>query len=309
MKLDVRANADTADDASKAYKFGAKGVGLFRIEHMFYSDNSRALDCMREMIASHCSDSSIEELKPHIKDAVKNVLELGKPVTIRLIDPPLHEFVNDDSFKEVNPMLGHRGVRLGITYPKLTEMQIRAVFEAADELKKAKVSCNPEIMIPLVVNCKELNHQKMIFDAVALEYDKVSCLFGTMVETPAAALNTGELAEIAEFISFGTNDLTQMTLGFSRDDVSSFLPDYLKNGILRYDPFTQIHDSVKSLIQGSISAARKVRRGIKIGICGEQALNEIQFCMQEGMDYVSCSTFSIPAAKLEVAKIRVAEEL
>lgn len=339
-RLKVRTNADTPKDAAQAIKFGAEGIGLFRTEHMFYGEGSEeALFLLRKMIVSQSEGErrqALNELFPYVKSDVKATLEVmdGRPVTIRLLDPPLHEFVPHDkgklarlaeelgikmprlrqrveALRENNPMLGHRGVRLGITYPEVTEMQIRAILEATAELLGAGRHPVPEIMIPVTATAPELVHQKAIFDRVRAEVQtqfglsELPCLYGTMIEIPRAALRAGDIATTAEFFSFGTNDLTQMTFGFSRDDIGSFLPDYLRLAILPADPFQTIdQDGVGELIALAVERGRQVRSGLKVGICGEHGgdPDSVEFCHRVGMDYVSCSPFRVPIARLAAAQ-------
>ena len=339
-KLKIRTNADTPEDAKRARVFGAEGIGLFRIEHMFYGVGSdKALFLLRKMIVSNTVEErkiALDELFPHMKSDIKGTLRemKGLPVTIRLIDPPLHEFVpreekqqknlakslkiNLEEFQkranllhENNPMMGHRGVRLGITYPEVTEMQVRAIFEATAELLKEKVKVEPEIMIPVTCDAKELTHQLVIIKQVYREVlkkfnlKKIDHLVGTMIEIPRACLTAGEMAVVAEFFSFGTNDLTQMGFGFSRDDIGGFLPDYLEKGILIKDPFQTIDfKGVGELIKIAIERGRKTRKNLKIGICGEHGGDpeSVAFCHQVGMNYVSCSPFRVPIARLAAAQ-------
>ncbi|MCS7048172.1 MAG: pyruvate, phosphate dikinase [Verrucomicrobiae bacterium] len=337
--LKVRTNADTPKDAAQAIKFGAEGIGLFRTEHMFYGEGSdKPLFLLRKMIMSRTEAerrAALDELFPYVKHDVMSTLKVmeGRPVTIRLLDPPLHEFVpksedklqelaqalgidvaevkrRGEALHEVNPMLGHRGVRLGITYPEVTEMQIRAILEAAAELIKQGRKALPEIMIPVTCTRGELDHQKAIFDRVLEEVktkfglSKLPCLYGTMIEIPRAALQAGKMAETAEFFSFGTNDLTQMGFGFSRDDIGSFLPDYLTAKILPADPFATIdQEGVGELIRLGIERGRATRPNLKVGICGEHGgdPDSVEFCHRVGMDYVSCSPFRVPIARLAAA--------
>ncbi|MBU0549502.1 MAG: pyruvate, phosphate dikinase [Candidatus Omnitrophica bacterium] len=339
-KLKVRTNADTPEDSRRALAFGAEGIGLFRTEHMFYGKGAdKPLFYLRKMIMSvDVSERSkaLEELFPFVKSDIKKTLEVmqGLPVTIRLLDPPLHEFVpreqeqraelanslninieklnkRADSLHESNPMMGHRGVRLGVTYPEISRMQIRAILEAAAELLKQGLKVNPEIMIPVVGEVGELQHQfvvaKEVYQEVLKKYNlkKVPHSFGTMIEIPRAALLADRLATVAEFFSFGTNDLTQMGFGFSRDDLGAFLPDYLKSGILSDDPFQTIDQAgIGQLIEMGINRGRKARPGLKVGICGEHGGDprSIDFCHRAGMDYVSCSPFRIPIARLAAAQ-------
>jgi len=344
-RLGVRANADTPDDARKALEFGAEGIGLFRTEHMFYGKGSEEpLFKLRKMILSHTEaerKAALAELFPHVKADIKATLEAmdGKPVTIRLLDPPLHEFVPrrpeeqqrlaeslgitvddiDDraqALHETNPMMGHRGVRLGVTYPEVSEMQIRAILEAAAELRKEGRRPAPEIMIPVLCDVKELADQAEIVARVHKEVAKqygmrsVPHLVGTMIEIPRAALLAGEIAEVAEFFSYGTNDLTQMTFGFSRDDVGGFVPHYIEKGILPADPFNILDQkAVGELVDLGIQRGRATRPKLKIGICGEHGGEpaSVKFCHKVGMNYVSCSPFRVPIARLAAAQA-VAEE-
>lgn len=345
-KLKVRANADTPEDAKKALKFGAEGIGLFRTEHMFYGEGSeKPLFLLRKMIMSKTVEerrAALEELFPFMKNDIKATLEVmnGYPVTIRLLDPPLHEFVphdeeklnqlgkelnvdieelkrRADSLKETNPMLGHRGVRLGITYPEISEMQFRAILEAAGELILAGKKAIPEIMIPVTCSVKELAHQKKIFDSVysqvcqKLGLKKIPYMFGTMIEIPRAALTANKMAEVAEFFSFGTNDLTQMGFGFSRDDIGGFLPDYIEEKILPADPFQTIdQEGIGELITTGIQRGRATRPKLKVGICGEHGGDpeSVKFCHRAGMDYVSCSPFRVCIARHAAAQAVVEEK-
>ncbi len=344
--LEVRTNADTPKDAAQALKFGARGIGLFRTEHMFYGEGSdKPLFLLRKMIMSKSvaeRRKALDELFPFVKSDIKATLEEmnGYPVTIRLLDPPLHEFVphsedklealakelgvdmselhkRAESLKENNPMLGHRGVRLGITYPEITEMQVRAILEAAAELIKAGKSADPEIMIPVTVSKNELDNQKLIVDKVYKEVlakfglKEMHFMYGTMIETPRAALQAGNMAQTAEFFSFGTNDLTQMGFGFSRDDIGSFLPDYINAKILPADPFQTIdQDGIGELIKIGIERGRKVRKDLKVGICGEHGGDpeSVKFCHKVKMNYVSCSPFRVPIARLAAAQAAVEEK-
>ena len=335
-KLKIRTNADTPGDADQAIQFGAEGIGLCRTEHMFF-DEARIL-AIRKMILSNDEKTrraAVMELLPFQKDDFKGILKAmeGKPVTIRLLDPPLHEFMTlthsqiDELAKhvgletnqvekriaelhELNPMLGHRGCRLGIAYPEITEMQARAILEAAAELTNDGVSVYPEIMIPLVGAVTEYVNQENIVRSVAKEVleqtgSKVNFLVGTMIELPRACLTADEIAKKAEFFSFGTNDLTQTTFGFSRDDIGSFLPDYLDQNILPGDPFQSLDVSgVGKLVSMAVDLGREVKPNLKIGICGEHGgdPNSIQFCKNIGLDYVSCSPFRIPIARLAAAQ-------
>jgi len=337
--MKVRTNADTPDDAKKALEFGAQGIGLFRTEHMFYGKNSEApLFFLRKMIVSSNEAerrSALDELFPYVKKDIKATMEVmnGLPVTIRLLDPPLHEFVPQEAEKraelaaslgisaeelskraeglhETNPMMGHRGVRLGVTYPEITEMQVRAILESAVELTQEGKKVSPEIMVPVVCTRKELDDQKELVDAVyaqvCAKYNvkSIKFMYGTMIEIPRAALQAGQIAETAEFFSFGTNDLTQMGFGFSRDDIGGFVPDYVEKKILPVDPFNVLdQEGIGELIQIGIERGRKSRPGLKVGICGEHGgePSSVIFCHKVGMDYVSCSPYRVPIARLAAA--------
>jgi pyruvate,orthophosphate dikinase len=341
-KMGVRTNADTPEDAKIARAFGAEGIGLFRTEHMFYGAGSdQALFLLRKMILSTTEAerrNALNELFPFVKRDIKATLEAmeGLPVTIRLLDPPLHEFVPQSAEKQAelakslnisaedvkargealhenNPMMGHRGVRLGVTYPEVTEMQVRAIFEAAAEIIKGKSKCKPEIMIPVTCDVNELKHQKVIIARVhaevckqmGLKASQLPYMAGTMIEIPRAALLADRMAQEAEFFSFGTNDLTQMSFGFSRDDIGGFLPDYLEKKILAADPFQTIdQDGVGQLIEMSVQKGRKTRKDLKVGICGEQGGDpaSVEFCYKNGLTYVSCSPFRVPIARLAAAQ-------
>lgn len=337
--LKVRTNADTPADTKKAVQFGAEGIGLFRTEHMFYGEGSeKPLFLLRKMIMSKNKEerkAALKELFPFVKKDMRATMEAlnGLPVTIRLLDPPLHEFVphspdklkqlgkelgvdqgelkkRAENLRENNPMLGHRGVRLGITYDEISEMQIRAILEAAGELIKKGKKANPEIMIPVTCAVNELNDQKEIVNRVypevckKLGLKKIPFLYGTMIEIPRAALTANRMAETAEFFSFGTNDLTQMGFGFSRDDIGGFLPDYINEKILPADPFQTIdQEGIGELIKIGIERGRSTRPKLKVGICGEHGGDpeSVKFCHRVGMDYVSCSPFRVPIARLAAA--------
>ncbi|MEI7435639.1 MAG: pyruvate, phosphate dikinase [bacterium] len=337
--MGVRANADTAEDARRARQFGAEGIGLFRTEHMFYGKGSEEpLFLLRKMILSNTQAERVAVLKKlfhFTKSDIKAALAAmdGLPVTIRLLDPPLHEFVPQSLAKqkelalslgitprevqergellhENNPMMGHRGVRLGVTYPEVTEMQLRAIFEAAAELLKSGKTCHPEIMIPVTCDVSELKHQRLLCEKVHADVCKrkgmetIPHSFGTMIEIPRAALLADRMAKEVSFFSFGTNDLTQMTFGFSRDDIGGFMPDYLKQKLLPADPFATIdQDGVGQLIKMSVEKGRSTHPGLKCGICGEQGGDpeSVRFCYKNGLNYVSCSPFRVPIARLAAA--------
>ena len=333
--LKVRANADTPKDAAQAFEFGAEGIGLCRTEHMFFEGDR--IKAIREMILADDEAGrrvALAKLLPIQRGDFEGLFKAmnGYPVTVRLLDPPLHEFVPHDekgqkemaeemheplskivakvkSLAEFNPMLGHRGCRLGNTYPEITEMQTRAIIEAAMNVKAAGVPVHVEIMVPLVGNHKELRYQKNIIDRTAEQVfsernDKIEYMVGTMIEVPRAAVTANQIAEVAQFFSFGTNDLTQMTLGFSRDDISKFLPVYLEKGILKNDPF-QILDrnGVGQLIREAVFKGRGTRENLKCGICGEHGgePSSVEFCHYAGLNYVSCSPFRVPIARLAAA--------
>jgi pyruvate, orthophosphate dikinase len=334
--LGVRTNTDQPDQARVAKAFGAEGIGLCRTEHMFFQGDR--IQAVREMILADDEAGrrrALAKLLPMQKEDFKGILDImgGLPVTIRTLDPPLHEFLphRDDEIvelaqvmgvpadrlrdkvkvlQEFNPMLGHRGCRLGISYPEITEMQARAIFEAACELRKEGKDPFPEVMIPLVGSRGELVAQRRIVEQVAKETMtsyrvKVRYLIGTMIELPRACLLADEIAEEAEFFSFGTNDLTQTCLGLSRDDAGKFLPTYVVDGLLEEDPFVSIdRDGVGALMQIAITKGRKVRKNLEIGICGEHGGDpkSVSFCHEIGLDYVSCSPFRVPIAKLAAAQ-------
>ena len=335
-KLKIRTNAESPEDAKQAIKFGAEGIGLCRTEHMFF-DETRIL-AMRKMILSDNDKDrrkAVMGLLPFQKEDFKGTLRAmeGKPVTIRLLDPPLHEFITLDdkqvnelaenigiksskvsqriaSLHELNPMLGHRGCRLGIAYPVITEMQASAILEATAELVKEGLNVLPEIMIPLVGTVTEyIDQEKIVRDVASRvegKYDMtLNYLVGTMIELPRACLTADEIAKHAEFFSFGTNDLTQTTYGFSRDDIGSFLPEYLDRNILPGDPFQSLDiNGVGKLVSMAVEYGRGVNKDLKIGICGEHGgdPSSILFCKQNGLDYVSCSPYRVPIARLAAAQ-------
>jgi len=332
----VRTNADTPHDSRVARNFGAQGIGLCRTEHMFFEGDR--IKAMREMILA--SDEAgrrkaLEKLLPIQREDFEGIFEAmhDLPVTVRLLDPPLHEFVPHEEenqkemademgisveevkqkvedLSEMNPMLGHRGCRLGNTYPEISEMQARAIIEAALNLKSKGVNAKPEIMIPLTGTLKEMKMQEDIVRNTAEQVfrergERIDYLVGTMIEVPRAALTADEIAESAEFFSFGTNDLTQMTFGYSRDDAGKFLPVYLKKGILKNDPFQVLDQTgVGQLVEMAVEKGRKTRPNIKIGICGEHGgePSSVEFCNTLGFNYVSCSPFRVPIARLAAAQ-------
>ncbi|MCL2688754.1 MAG: pyruvate, phosphate dikinase [Chitinispirillia bacterium] len=342
-KMKVRANADTPSDAKLSRDFGAEGIGLFRIEHMFYGEGSEEpLAYLRQMILANSTKerrAALDKLFPMMKKDLKATLKAMSPhaVTIRLLDPPLHEFVphsadlqkkladmlkisvdeikkRGESLKEVNPMLGHRGVRLGVTYPELSEVQMRAILEATAELDKEGVKVTAEIMVPVTCEAKELKDHKVIFDKVMAEVKtkmgikKIDCLYGTMIEIPRACLLSAEFAKESEFFSFGTNDLTQMSFGFSRDDIGTFLGDYLEKKILPEDPFASIDQSgVGELVKISMERGRAVKPNLKVGVCGEHGGDpaSVEFFHGIGLTYVSCSPFRVPLARLAIAHAEI----
>ena len=340
-KLQVRTNADTPHDAQVARNFGAKGIGLTRTEHMFFED--KKIIAMREMILSDTVEGrkkALEKLLPYQKADFKGILEAmdGCPVNIRLLDPPLHEFVPHDaagqetmakemgvsvtdikkrvdSLAENNPMLGHRGCRLGITFPEITAMQTRAILSAACELKKEGKDPRPEIMVPLIGILYEFKQQKEIIEATAKEVFEeygvtIDFEIGTMIEIPRAALTADRIATEAQYFSFGTNDLTQMTFGYSRDDIASFLPVYLEKKILKVDPFQVLDQKgVGKLIKYAVKKGREVRPELRCGICGEHGgePSSVKFCAKIGMNYASCSPFRVPIARLAAAQVAVEE--
>ena len=350
-KLGVRANADLPRDAKTARDFGAEGIGLCRTEHMFFDDGR--ITIMQEMIMAENTferKKALDKLLPLQRQDFKEIFEVmhGLPVIIRLLDPPLHEFLPKreefmveiallkerkadkkiieekekilkrvEELFEFNPMLGHRGCRLGITYPEITEMQARAIFEAACEAKKKGINVIPEVMVPLVGDVSEFKHQKEIIDRVAEEtFDKynlrIDYKVGTMIELPRAAITADKIAEQAEFFSFGTNDLTQTTLGFSRDDAGKFVKVYLELGILKEDPFKTIDvEGVGSLVERATKLGKQRRPNLEVGICGEHGGDpkSVEFCHKAGLDYVSCSPYRVPIARLAAAQAAIKEKM
>jgi pyruvate,orthophosphate dikinase len=338
----VRTNADTPNDSKVARNFGAKGIGLCRTEHMFFEGDR--IKAMREMILANDEAGrrkGLEKLLPMQRSDFEGIFEAMQdlPVTVRLLDPPLHEFVPHEEanqkemakelgitveevkqkvhdLAEFNPMLGHRGCRLGNTYPEISEMQARAIIEAALNLKKKGIKAIPEIMIPLTGTLEEMKMQENIVrDTIAKVFaerkDKIDFLVGTMIEIPRAALIADRIAESAEFFSFGTNDLTQMTFGYSRDDAGKFLPVYLEKGILKHDPFQVLdREGVGQLVKMGIERGRMTRPNLKVGICGEHGgePSSVEFCHTVGMNYVSCSPYRVPIARLAAAQAVIREE-
>ncbi len=340
--LGVRANADTPGDSEVALKFGAEGIGLCRTEHMFFAEDR--LPVVRQMILADDKESrqkALDKLMPMQESDFRGIFEVmkGLPVTVRLLDPPLHEFLPStdegiekaadslgielgklknkvESLREFNPMLGHRGCRLGITFPEIYKMQVRAIFEAACELISKNIDVRPEVMIPLVGHVNELRKTKAELIAVAEKIIKkknvdLDYKVGTMIEIPRACLTADKIAEEADFFSFGTNDLTQMTFGFSRDDIAKFLPFYLEENILDKDPFMAIdQEGVGALMKIAVTAGRKVKPDLKIGICGEHGgePTSVDFCYKIGLDYVSCSPYRVPVARLSAAQSAINSE-
>ncbi|RIH63553.1 pyruvate, phosphate dikinase [Mariniphaga sediminis] len=338
-RMSVRTNADTPKDAQVARKFGAKGIGLCRTEHMFFEGDR--IKAMREMILSKTETErrkALDKLLPYQREDFEGILEAmeGYGVTIRLLDPPLHEFVPHedanqkemaaemgisqeevkalvDDLHEFNPMLGHRGCRLGNTYPEITEMQARAIIEAAVNLKNKGVDARPEIMVPLIGTVKELKLQADIIHSTAKKVfeekgTEVEYLVGTMIEVPRAAVTADKVAEVADFFSFGTNDLTQMTFGYSRDDAGKFLPVYIEKGILKNDPFQILdQEGVGQVVKMGVEKGRGVKPNLKVGICGEHGgePSSVIFCDGVGMDYVSCSPFRVPIARVAAAQANI----
>ena len=340
-KMNVRANADTPRDAEQAFAFGAQGIGLCRTEHMFFEGDR--IKAIREMILSDDEAGrrvALSKLLPMQRGDFEGLFKVmnGYPVIVRLLDPPLHEFAPNtekdqremaeamgipfekvvakvEALHEVNPMLGHRGCRLGNTYPEITEMQARAIIEAAMNVKAAGTPVKVEIMVPLVGNHKELRYQKNIIDKTAEAVfaernDRIDYLVGTMIEVPRAAVTANQIAEVAEFFSFGTNDLTQMTLGFSRDDIAKFLPIYFEKNILKNDPFKVLdRNGVGQLVREAVFKGRTTRPDLKCGICGEHGgePSSVEFCHYAGLNYVSCSPFRVPIARLAAAHAALKE--
>ena len=341
-RLAIWTNADQANQAEEAIAFGAEGIGLTRTEHMFFEGNR--IDAVREMILAENHEGrerALAKLLPMQKEDFKGLFRVmrGKPVTIRTLDPPLHEFLPHDerdiqklshqmgityeqleakvvSLHEANPMLGHRGCRLGIVYPEITAMQVRAILEAACEVKQEGIDVHPEIMIPLVGHVNELKNQKQVVDRVAKEVMEacgiqVEYRVGTMIEVPRGALTADEIAGVAEFFSFGTNDLTQMVYGISRDDAGKFLPPYLAQKVWEHDPFNRLDQvGVGHLMEIAVKKGRGVNPDMKIGICGEHGgePSSVEFCHRIGLDYVSCSPYRIPVATLAAAQAAIREK-
>ncbi|MGB4204059.1 MAG: pyruvate, phosphate dikinase [Bacteroidales bacterium] len=341
-RMHVRTNADNPKDSRIAREFGAKGIGLTRTEHMFFEGDR--IKVMREMILASDEKGrrkALDKLLPFQREDFEGIFEAmhDLPVTVRLLDPPLHEFVPQepknqkemaeemgitvqqvkekvDELHELNPMLGHRGCRLGNTYPEISEMQTRAIIEAALNLKAKGIKTYPEIMIPLIGTLKELRYQEDIVRNTAEKIfaernDRIDYMVGTMIEVPRAALTADLIAESAEFFSFGTNDLTQMTFGYSRDDSPKFLPIYLEKGLLKHDPFQILdREGVGQLVEMGVKKGRQTKKNLKVGICGEHGgePNSIEFCHMVGMDYVSCSPYRVPIARLAAAQAAIKEK-
>ncbi len=341
-KMGVRANADTPEDTKKAIEFGAEGVGLCRTEHMFFEPER--LEAMQELIISEDKDErkyALDKLMPMQKDDFKNLFRAidGKPLIIRLLDPPLHEFAPTEEkrqkelaeklevdrkkikskverLEEENPMLGHRGCRLGITFPEIYRMQVRAILEAACDVKEEGQDVSPKIMVPLIGNVRELkNIKKRVIDPVEskvfVDRDKIDYEVGTMIEIPRAAVTADEIAKEAEFFSFGTNDLTQMGLGFSRDDAGTFIPNYIDQGVLEKDPFQVLdQDGIGQLVKIATEKGREEKQDLSVGICGEHGgePSSVKFCYKTGLDYVSCSPYRVPVARISAAQVVIEEE-
>jgi pyruvate,orthophosphate dikinase len=339
-KINVRTNADSPSDSKNARAFGAEGIGLCRTEHMFFEGDR--IWAIREFILAEDQkgrEKAVKKLLPYQRRDFEGIFKAmdGLPVTVRLLDPPLHEFLPHGAkdqkematrlkaklstvqervkeLHEFNPMLGHRGCRLSITYPELCRMQTQAIMEAACNVtKKSKTKVHPEIMVPLIGTKAELDNLEQIIRKVAEEVQaakgiKVPYMVGTMIEIPRAALTAGEVAETAEFFSFGTNDLTQMTFGYSRDDIGGFLPDYLDQKILPVDPFQSIDvNGVGQLVQVGVERGRTTRPDLKCGICGEHGGDpaSVKFCCKVGLNYVSCSPYRVPIARLAAAQAAI----
>ncbi|MBM3713861.1 MAG: pyruvate, phosphate dikinase, partial [Actinobacteria bacterium] len=342
-KIGVRTNADTPKDSEVARKFGAEGIGLCRTEHMFFE--ASRIKAVRKMIVARDEKArrdALMTLLPFQKQDFIEIFEVmkGLPVTIRFLDPPLHEFLPTSdadiaeiakeldiefdelkatviSLHEINPMMGHRGCRLPITYPEILEMQTRAIIEAAVELTKKGIAVMPEIMIPVVGilnEVKVLKEQiiKIADEIIKKNNVKLDYKVGTMIEVPRACLVADEIASEAEFFSFGTNDLTQLTFGFSRDDSGKFLPGYIEKGILEKDPFATLdQDGVGELMKMGVLKGRRARKDLKVGICGEHGgdPDSVEFCHRNGFDYVSCSPYRVPIAKLAAAQATIKDEV
>ncbi len=341
-RLEIWTNADQPNQAEEAIAFGAEGIGLTRTEHMFFEGNR--IDAVREMILAEDLEGrerALAKLLPMQKEDFKGLFRVmrEKPVTIRTLDPPLHEFLPAEdkdmqklaakmgvpfeqlhakvvSLHEANPMLGHRGCRLGVTYPEITRMQVRAIMEAACEVAKEGMDVRPEIMIPLVGDVGEFKNQRDVVEAVAHnvmeEYGvNIEYHVGTMIEVPRGALTADEIARHAEFFSFGTNDLTQTVFGISRDDAGKFIPIYVTNKIWEHDPFARLDQKgVGQLMELAIQKGRSTRPDVKIGICGEHGgdPSSVEFCHRIGLDYVSCSPYRIPIATLAAARAAIKEK-
>ena len=340
-RLKVRTNSDTPEDSKRARQFGAEGIGLCRTEHMFFEGDR--ITAMREMILAETEKDrrkALAKLRPFQRKDFEGIFRAmkGLPVTIRLLDPPLHEFLPHDTksqkevaktigvspakvatrvqqLHEANPMLGHRGCRLSVTYPEILEMQVTAIVEATINCVNKKIDAQPEIMIPLVGTATELEKLRALTEVTIKQVinakkfkGKLPIQIGTMIEIPRAALTADEVAEHADFFSFGTNDLTQMTFGYSRDDINTFLPDYLEQEILPTDPFQSIDTSgVGQLVELAVTRGRETKKRLKCGICGEHGGDptSVEFCHEVGLDYVSCSPFRVPIARLAAAQAAV----
>jgi pyruvate,orthophosphate dikinase len=341
-RLDVRTNADNPEQTAQAIAFGAQGIGLTRTEHMFFEGDR--IDAVREMILAETVEArrkALAKLLPYQREDFTGIFKAlkGLPATIRLLDPPLHEFVPHeakaqadlakkmgvsaekvkarvDALHEFNPMLGHRGCRLGIAYPEITEMQARAIFEAAADVAKKNIKVKPEVMVPLVGFKKELDLQVEIIHSVAKQVMaekkiKFDYMVGTMIEVPRGALTADEIAHTAEFFSFGTNDLTQTALGISRDDMGNFLMPYTENEIFKKNPFATLDQTgVGQLMRIAVEKGRSSRPSIKLGICGEHGgdPDSVKFCHKLGLAYVSCSPYRVPVARLAAAQAAIEEK-